>query len=486
VPPDLSSDFETPSRAAEPACGSLGNWQDFSVLVVDDEEGMRSFLARALKARCGLVETAASVAAASALQARLHFDLIILDIALPGKSGMEWLGELRQNGFAGDVILVTAFADMEMAINALRGGASDFILKPFRLDQILNSIKRCFERSCLARENFVLRRELLEQGGGDENGMLGLVGHSPAIRELRALLRRIAPMPTTVLLFGESGTGKEVLARGLHQQSPRAARPFVPLNCAAIAAELIESELFGHVKGAFTGAGDNRNGLFYYAHGGTLFLDEISELPLAMQTKLLRVLEERKVRPVGSEKEVPVDVRIIAASNRELNAEVAAGRFRQDLFFRLAVVEMTLPPLRERTEDIPDLIQHFMASLCARLAVAPLPLTHALASRLAAYGWPGNVRELKNFVERSLILGGFPTVAPGTATDRAPTAEVDIGARLDQSLAAVEKRHLLGVLAAVRGNKSEAARRLGISRKTLERKCAEWEGNRLTAAAQES
>jgi DNA-binding NtrC family response regulator len=456
---------------AADAAATFGNWQAFSVLVVDDEAGMRSFLERTLKPRCGLVEVVGDVESAIELMARLHFDLIVLDIALPGKSGVEWLHELREGGFNGDVILITAFADMDTAIKALRGGASDFILKPFRVDQMLNSIKRCFEGARLARENFVLRRELAELGAEVD----GLVGHSLAIQHLRGLIKRIAPMPTTVLLQGESGTGKEVTARALHQMSARAARPFVPVNCGAITAELIESELFGHVKGAFTGASDSRNGLFYYAHGGTLFLDEIAELPLLMQTKLLRVLEERKVRPVGSEKEVPVDVRIITATNRELAGEVAAGRFRQDLYYRLAVVDIAIPPLRNRREDVADLAAHFMGLLSTQLGVAPLALTREVLKGMAAYHWPGNVRELKNFLERSLILGYFPIEALAAAGGVVPEVETDSGEMLDQlSLAEVEKRHVLRVLDMVSGNKSEAARRLGVSRKTLERKCLEW------------
>lgn len=443
----------------------FGNWQAFSILIVDDEAGMRSFLERSLKNRCGRVECAASVEEAAGMMVRLHFDLIVLDISLPGKSGIEWLMELRHAGYSGDVVLITAFADIETAINALRGGASDFILKPFRVDQILNSIKRCFERARLARENFVLRRELAELGAEVD----GLVGKSPAIQHLRSLIKRIAPMPTTVLLQGESGTGKEVSARALHQMSNRAQRPFVPVNCAAISPELIESELFGHVKGAFTGASEARNGLFYYAHGGTLFLDEIGELPLSMQTKLLRALEERRIRPVGSERELPVDVRIIAATNRDLAADVASGRFRQDLFFRLAVVDITIPSLRSRTEDIPDLASHFMAQFSSQFGVDPMPITSEISRRLASYAWPGNVRELRNFIERSLILGEFPMQG------MQPSSQVpDPHGSDDMTLEEVEKRHILRVLAAVSGNKSEAARRLDVSRKTLERKCAEW------------
>src|SRR5690606_26557664 len=298
-----------------------------------------------------------------------HFDLMILDIALPGKSGIEWLRELREAGVGVDVILITAFADLESAIDALRGGASDFILKPFSTVQIFNAIKNCFQRARLARENYVLRRELSARGDGFD----GLVGDSPPMAELRDILQRVAATPSTVLLQGESGTGKEVVARALHRMSGRRERAFVPVNCAAIPSELIESELFGHVKGAFTGATSSRNGLFYYANGGTLFLDEISELPLSMQSRLLRVLEERRLRPVGSEREIPVDVRIVAASNRDLQQAVRDGLFREDLYFRLAVVDIQVPPLRERLGDVPALVEHFMALLSQSLGVPPLP-----------------------------------------------------------------------------------------------------------------
>ena len=295
----------------------------------------------------------------------------------------------------------------------------------------------------------------------------GLLGRSPAFLAMMEMVARVAPSDAAVLLQGESGTGKEVTARALHQLSNRAQHPFVPVNCAAIAADLIESELFGHVKGAFTGASEARNGLFYYAHGGTLFLDEIGELPLAMQTKLLRALEERRIRPVGSSREVPVDVRIVAASNRNLAADVSAGRFRQDLYFRLAVVDITIPTLRSRTEDIPDLAQHFMALFSSQLGVDPLPLNADIVRRLAGYPWPGNVRELRNFIERSLILGEFPL--QGMIAAR-PALAIDE----EMTLAEVEKLHIQRVMSSAGGNKSEAARRLGISRKTLDRKFAEW------------
>lgn len=463
---------ETQARTAiEPAgpaeADAFGPWLQHSTLIVDDEEGMRSFLARALAPRCGLVEQAASAEQAAELVSRYHFDLIVLDIALPGKSGVDWLAELRAGGFPGDVILITAFADMDTAIRALRAGASDFLLKPFRIDQMLAAVKRCFDRARLARENYVLRRALAESGGVE-----GLIGDSDRAAELRAMIRRLAAAPSTVLILGESGVGKEVAARALHEHSTRAARPFVPVNCAAISAELIESELFGHVRGAFTGATETRNGLFYYAQGGTLFLDEISELSAAIQTKLLRVLEDRRIRPVGSNREIPVDVRIVAASNRDLAAEVAAGRFRPDLFYRLDVLTLRIPPLRERPEDIPALVRHFMLQLAAHLAVPPLPLYPEVMQALRGYDWPGNARELRNFVERSLILGHYPLDALEREAD-----ELDDGGGAgadSERLAEVERRHVLAVLAAANGNKSEAARRLGISRKTLERKCALW------------
>ncbi len=450
----------TVSTPAVPAAGEL-RWTDYAVLVVDDEAGMRSFLERALGARGCTVAAADSAEAGAALLAQQHFDAVVLDIALPGKPGIAWLRELRESGFSGDVVLITAFADMETAIDALRAGASDFILKPFRVDQILNSLQRCFERARLARENFILRREVAGLSGEVD----GVVGRSPAMQQLCALIKRVAPTPATVLILGESGVGKEVAARALHQMSARAERPFVPVNCAAVTPELIESELFGHVKGAFTGATENRHGLFYYANGGTLFLDELGELPLALQTKLLRVLEEKRIRPVGSAKEVPVDVRVVAATNRDLRTEVAAGRFRQDLYYRLEVMTLTIPPLRQRPDDVPLLAAHFNVQLSQRLGLPPLVFGEEALRRLAAYAWPGNVRELRNLIERSLILGHLPLApeASGGAADALPV-----------SLAEVEKRHILAVLAACGGNKSRAAELLGVSRKTVERKCAEW------------
>lgn len=481
----MNADSLAPA-AAPPLLPPAAPWSGFSVLVVDDEAGMRAFLERALTARGCNFAAAGSAEEGAELIARQHYDVLVLDISLPGKTGIDWLKELKAPGnpqFAGDVILITAFADMETAINALRAGAADFILKPFRLDQMVNALRRCFERTKLTRENFVLRRELRERA--DVSGELdGMVGDSAVVRELKALIHRVAPLPSTVLIQGESGVGKEVAARALHNLSPRASGPFVPVNCGAIASELIESELFGHVRGAFTGAKENRNGLFYYAHGGTIFLDEIGELSPAAQTKLLRVLEERMVRPVGSERELPVDVRVIAATNQDLSAEVSAGRFRPDLFYRLEVMTLNIAPLRSRASDIGLLTRHFLAYYALQLGLPRLEVSAEVAAALEAYPWPGNVRELKNFVQRSLILGAFPLEtlgghgAPAATAARAggPAASSAplVGEGESLTLEAVEKRHILAVLAQCDGNKSQAARVLEVSRKTLERKCAAW------------
>jgi DNA-binding NtrC family response regulator len=317
----------------------------------------------------------------------------------------------------------------------------------------------------LQRENYVLRYEL-RSTSDHEHLRDRLIGESPAIRQVREAIARVAPLPTSVLLTGRSGTGKEVAARSLHALSDRAVKPFVPVNCAAVPPDVIESELFGHLKGAFTGAEAAREGLFMHAQGGTLFLDEIGELPLPLQSKLLRAIEDRRVRPVGSERELPVDLRFVFATNAELEREVERGRFRADLFFRINVMEIHLPPLNDRGDDVQELATLFMGKLSQQLGIPPVPIGDEVRAALARYDWPGNVRELRNLIERTLILGRFPK---GFAD--APPAEADASA---SSLAEVERRHILSVLHAAGGNRDEAARRLGISRKTVDRKCASW------------
>ncbi|HRO50301.1 MAG TPA: sigma-54 dependent transcriptional regulator [Hyphomicrobium sp.] len=452
--------------SSKPGDVSFNSWlAQSSILIVDDEPGMRNFLTRTLVSRCKHVAEAADVSTAARLLEEEHYDLVLLDNIMPGKKGVDWLLELRDSGFFGEVILITAFADLDTAIQALRAGASDFLLKPFRSNQILNAIARCLDRSQLRRENFVLRRELQKLPSSERNAGR-LVGESEAMRHVREMVGRLAPLPTTVLITGESGTGKEVTARALHMQSPRAGKPFVPVNCAAIPPDIIESELFGHLKGAFSGAASSREGLFFYAQDGTLFLDEIGELPPALQSKLLRVIEDKRVRPVGAEREMPVDVRLIAATNADLEDAVANGRMRHDLFYRLNVMNIRLPPLRERPEDIAPLVGLFMEQLSHQLAVEPIEVEDDVLAVLEQYSWPGNAREVRNVVERSLILGNFPTDIITRGSEPVPARS--------EALKELEKSHMLGVLAAVGGNRAEAARRLGISRKTLDRKCAAW------------
>jgi DNA-binding NtrC family response regulator len=461
----LTTAVSTPPQYPPERIGE--GWNLSSVLVVDDELGMRNFLLKTLAARCGHVLAAGSAEEAEALVRSHRFDLLILDITLPGKSGIVWLRELREQGFSGEVILITAFADLDAAIGALRAGASDFILKPFRVPQILNAVKQCLERSRLARENYVLRRAVSDRS----RAIGGLLGNSVVMTTLRESLQRVASVVSTVLLCGESGTGKELAARALHMRSPRAAGPFVPVNCAALSPELIESELFGHARGAFAGATKSRDGLFYYAQGGTLFLDEIGELPLSLQTSLLRVLEDRRIRPIGSEQQIPVDVRIIAATNRALGAEVTAGRFRKDLYYRLQVVEIPLPPLREHKQDIAELVEHFIATLAPPLGLEPISVSAQQMDYLRQYDWPGNVRELRNLIERSLILGSLNVSAlyPGVVAE-SPAEHV----AAPTDLHVMEKQHILAVLDSVGGDKTRAAQLLGISRRTLERRCTEW------------
>ncbi len=438
-----------------------------SVLVVDDEPGIRNFLQRGLAKYFGLVETAEDVATAEELRRHCHFDLIITDIRLPGETGgVEWVKELREQGGNTGVIFMTAHADLETTIDALRAGAEDFIMKPFRMEQMMAAVERYLERQKISRENYVLKRqvELLIDD-------TGVVGECDLMRHLCDVIKRVAPMPSTVLLEGESGTGKELAARAIHQLSGRSGS-FVPVNCGAVSAELLESELFGHVKGAFTGAHQAREGLFTYAEGGTLFLDEIGEMPLPMQAHLLRALEERSIRPVGSNREYAVDVRIIAATNKRLEDEVKKGRFREDLYYRLNVLSLHIPALRERPEDIPLLVNHFRHQLSADLGVEAKPLDEAEISRLMTYDWQGNVRELKNVIERSLLLNKPPSsCVPGLSGSDGAAEEEELE---NLQLEAVEKRHILRILKQESGNKSAAARILGISRKTLERKAQAW------------
>lgn len=430
--------------------------RNVSVLVVDDEPGMRNFLLRTLGPRCKRVEEAASSEAASKQLDAHHFDLVILDNVMPGQSGLDWLSEQRRVGLFAEVILITAYADLDTAIHALRVGAADFVMKPFRSNQILNAVSRCMDQRYLRRENFLLKYELR----ADNLAARGrLIGNSPGISAVRSTLEKVARTRTSVLLTGDSGTGKEIAARTLHTMSDRADKPFVPVNCAAISHDHMALELFGDVSAA-------RDGLLLHASGGTLFLDEIAELPPSVQATLLRVIEDNRTRPQGAEREIPLNLRFVFASNVDLQAAVARGTFRKDLYHRINVVSVHMPPLRERVGDIGELAELFMWQFSRNLGVPPLPISEAVLLNLARYSWPGNVRELRNLIERSLILGAFPPEFAG-APDGA-------GVEPAESLLAVERRHILSILEACGGNRAEAARRLGISRKTIDRKCAIW------------
>ncbi|WP_235829815.1 sigma-54-dependent transcriptional regulator [Frigidibacter oleivorans] len=437
-----------------------------AILVIDDEEGMRHFLGRSLGRRCRRVDLAADTDQAQALLAAGHYDVVILDNIMADRRGVDWLAAQRASGLVPPAILITAYADLETAILALQAGASDFVLKPFRSNQILNAVARCLERARLERENHVLRHQLRAT---DDHILLRdrLIGESAAIRDIRDMIMRVAPLPSSVMLTGQSGTGKEVAARMIHELSPRADRPFVPVNCAAIPADMVETELFGHIKGAFTGAHQNREGLFTHARGGTLLLDEIGELPLPMQAKLLRVLEDRRIRPLGAEREVAVDVRLIFATNADLDRAVGEGRFRPDLLYRLNVLTIHMPPLAERGEDVQDLADLFMAKLSRQLGMPAVAITPEVRADFAAYHWPGNVRELRNTIERALIQGRFAALSqPRAGADEA----------LQGSLAEIERRAILAALAACEGDREAAAARLGISRKTIDRRLQDWHG----------
>jgi len=432
-----------------------------SILIVDDEPGIQEFLQRALSKIYDLVEVAGSVDEAEELRTKHHFDLLIIDVCMPGTSGVEWLKSLAEQNAQSDVIFMTAYTDIDNAIEALRIGAFDFIQKPFRLEEMTLSVTRCLKRRRLERENFVLRRQVDRLYSFE-----GMIGNSPQVQEMCQLINRVAPTPSVILIEGESGTGKELVANAIHKESKRTG-PFVPVNCSAISPELLESEFFGHKKGAFTGAEHSHDGLFSYADGGTLFLDEIAEMPLQMQAKFLRVLEEGHIRPIGSEREIPVNVRVVAATNRNIKEEVQEGNFREDLYYRLNVLSIHVAPLRERKQDIAPLVEYYARVLSVQLALPALPFNHQDIQQLETYDWPGNIRELKNFVERCLLLGRLPDEM--MTSDRANSKE-QLGYPDTWSLDQVENEHILKVVNSMGGNKNQAAKRLGVSSKTLYRK----------------
>jgi two-component system response regulator PilR (NtrC family) len=442
-----------------------------SILVVDDERSMRDFLRIALTRVGHQVTVVDSPTAAAAAYGAQEFDVVITDLKMAGGSGLEVLDGVKAARPHTQVIVVTAFATTETAIAAMKRGAYDYLTKPFKVDEIGVVIERALEKRALLRDNVELRAELQGRFRLDR-----LVGKAPPMQRLFELARRVAPAKTSVLITGESGTGKELVARALHHLSPRADKPFVAINCGAIPDALIESELFGHVKGAFTGAHADKQGLFATADGGTLLLDEIGELSPSMQVKLLRVLQERTVKKVGGVNEEEVDVRIVAATNRDLDAEVERGGFRRDLFYRLNVIELQLPPLRARKEDVPLLVEHFVKKHAAALGRTISAVDPDALAALVDYDFPGNVRELENLIERAVTLepgeritrASFPELTrrsrPATAVgDSFPDDGVDL-----ERVVADYERELIGkALEHAGGVRKSAAKLLGISFRSL-------------------
>jgi len=439
------------------------------VLVVDDEPGLRQSL--------GLLLTDAGYAVTAeqdgkrALERALGeaFDLVLCDVRMPQMDGLTFLRSYRQRGGNALVIVMSAYGGEDAAIAAMKEGAYDYLPKPFRPDEVVLTLRKAEERERLRQEVAGLKAQLAA-GPGER----GLVAESAGMRQALALVARVAEHNTTVLITGESGTGKEVIARAIHRASPRASKAFVGINCAAIPESLLESELFGHVRGAFTGATADKAGLFEQASGGTLLLDEIGELPTGLQAKLLRVLQESEIRRVGDQKTRRVDARVLVATARDLEAEVRGGRFREDLFYRVNVVAIELPPLRERTEDIAPLARHFTARLAQRFG-RPLSLSEDAIAWLEEQAWPGNVRELENAIERAAVLTNHDILTPANfRTEPLPTphtppsGEWGVGSgTLREATESAERAAIVQALKATDGNRREAAKRLGVSLRTL-------------------
>lgn len=448
------------------------------VLIVDDEPSMRRIVKANLRQDSHTSVEASSPSEAIALLLKENFDVVLTDQKMAGGSGLDVLRAVQESDPTTSVIFLTAVGTVELAVESMRQGAFDFLTKPYVLDVMLATIRRACERTALLRENAVLRTTVRKLEGADE-----IIGESKSICVVRELIARVAQASSTVLITGETGTGKELVARAIHRNSPRANRPFIAINCAAVTETLLESELFGHERGAFTGAEKARNGLFEAAHEGTLFLDEVAEMSPAAQAKLLRVLANGEIQRVGSTTLRKVDVRVLAATHRDLQARVHGGQFREDLFYRLAVVPIQLPPLRERKEDIEDLCQMLCARIAREMKVPSKQLSVGAVAKLRSYAFPGNIRELANLLERALILGqdfelqpeDFP-LQPGAAPSSRSGTEVTIellAAQLPEQLdlremlAKLERSLIERAINSSGGVQAEAARRLGLSRSDL-------------------
>ena len=441
------------------------------VLIVDDDTSMCELLAEGLGQQGYDARWKASAQDALLEIAQRSFDVVLTDINMKDMTGLELCQRATEAHPDLPVIVITAFGSMETAVQAIRAGAYDFITKPFDIDVVTIAIERAVKHGVLTREVQRLQRAVDESRRFDE-----LLGASPAMKEVYDLLERVAESESTVLVSGESGTGKELVARALHRRSKRASGPFVAINCAAMPEHLLESELFGHTKGAFTDARTARPGLFVQAKGGTIFLDEIGDMPLGLQPKLLRALQERSVRPVGGDTETLIDVRVVAASNRDLETAIEERKFREDLYYRINVIHVELPPLRARGADVLLLAQHYLEHFATQSQKEVRSLDPDAAERLSAYAWPGNVRELANCLERAVALTRDDSIGIADLPEKIRTYRTShvLVAATDPTelvpLEEVEKRYILRVLEAVGGNKTLAAQVLGLDRKTLYRK----------------
>jgi DNA-binding NtrC family response regulator len=450
------------------------------VLIVDDQADFARGLERLVQSEFPDLETATAGSGEQALERLrsdpLAADVMLTDMRMPGMGGMDLLREALAARPHLAVVMLTAYGTIETAVEAVKAGAYDFLTKPVEPDELFRVLRKALERSRLLQENVRLRG-LLDRRDDP------MVGEGPAMQRLRESLAAVAQSDYTVLVLGESGTGKELAARTLHAQSPRTDRPFVAVNCPAIPADLLESELFGHVKGAFTGADRDRRGLFAAAQGGTLHLDEIGDIPMATQTKLLRCLQEREVRPVGSSESVPVDVRVVASTNQDLEARIRDKSFREDLYYRLNVLTVHVPPLRERTEDVPLLARHFLAQACAEMRLPDKDVAPDVLAYLAGKEWPGNVRELQNFMRRLTVFCGGEQVSMACVrmAERgagAPESSADAAQPYKDAKARVVDDFTRGyvgeLLSAAGGNVSEAARASGLSRVALQKILAKY------------
>jgi DNA-binding NtrC family response regulator len=446
-----------------------------AILVVDDDVEMRELVHDVLKSRGHQVTTAGSGQEALTLLAQTEFDVVLTDLRMKGMEGTELLTEIKHLYRDIGVILMTAFGSVETAVEAMKRGASDYLTKPVKSEEIVRVVERAVREAALRREVSRLRKEVHK-----EYSFHQILGKSKAIQAVFDLIRRVADSPTNVLITGESGTGKELVAKAIHYNSDRRDAPFVPVNCAAIPEQLLESELFGHMRGSFTDAKMDKRGLFEEAQKGTVFLDEISELPLLLQAKILRVIQEKEIRRVGATKPTSVDVRIIAATNLNLNEEVKAKRFREDLYYRLNVIEIKLPPLRERREDIPLLVDAFLKRCGEARGKELKGVSESALAMLIDYAWPGNVRELENVIERAVTLSLGEKISPddlpsGVQGARGDRRVLDEAAEKTLPLHEIEKEYIKKILEKMGGNKYQAAHVLGIDRKTLYRKLGEIE-----------